>query len=137
MAGLLFFTAHADAQSKSSTKSKAKSTKAVKAEKEADTEEKEEVEYYWAYTVLDVVGKPGNIAIQFDKSIATAELKMSPEQRDIAKKAASGGLRFKSELEFITFMADQNYELISVVNNKLASSNAPARRMYFRIQLEK
>lgn len=135
LAGSLFFLTNANAQSDmTSKKKKEKSKKETTVQADEDQDE-EEVEYYWSYTVLEVAGKPGDLTIIFDKNALNSNFKMNPEEIEIAKKAAAGGLKFNSEMEFLSFMSSDKYELISVVN--VINKNVPTTKMYFRKQLEK
>ncbi len=130
--GSLFFVTAADAQV-SSKKKKEKAEKEV-SEKENDKEDTdEEVDYYWSYTVLEVTGKPGNIQIKADKHAVSGTLKSN--EMAIANKAAAGGLSFDSETQFLAFMSQNNYELVSVVS--MPGQRELTTKMYFKIRLER
>lgn len=133
--GSIFFMSNANAQSNMSSKKKKEKAKKETTVKVDEDQAQEEIEYYWSYTVMEVVGKSGEFNIILDKNVFNSDLKMRPEEIEIAKKAAAGGLTFNSEMEFLAFMTNQDYELVSVVN--VNNQNIPALKMYFRKQLEK
>lgn len=131
----LFFTANADAQvSLSAKKKKEKAKKETTLKADDVKKEEKEKEFYWSYSVLEVIGKPGNLSILVDEN-ALKYMKTGRNDMAVARKAAAGGMNFESELQLLSFMSENKFELVSVINSE--SRKGPATKMYFKKKMEK
>jgi hypothetical protein len=137
---LLFLSAGVSAQTGLST-SKKKTSKTdkkttEKTESVSDNEEEsEKIEYYYSYIVVELSQNDDKYVVSMDKSVFESGQTLPQAQMEMAKKAATGGLKFPSETDFINFMANSNYELVTVTN--VADQMGKKSKMFFRIKLEK
>lgn len=140
LVALLFLTAGVSAQTGLST-SKKKSSKTEKKTTEKsetaseDTEDSEKIEYYYSYMVVELTAKDNKYEVSMDKSVFESGQNLPQRQMEMAKKAASGGMKFPTETDFLNFMSTSNYELVTVTD--VPDQKGKKSKFYFKIKLEK
>lgn len=134
----LFLTIGVNAQTGMSN-SKKKSSKTEKKASEKtesatdDTEENDEIVYFYSYLVVELSKENEMYNVSMDKSAFEGDLKLPQDQMQMAKKAASGNMQYRSETEFLNYMANSDYELVSVTSEQSGKKS----KMYFRLKLER
>ncbi len=143
--GLVFCFSQADAQTTISTGKKksqktakmaSKSTDDDKASENTDDESEDEVEIIkWDYAIVMLQSKGTGYVPTFERSSDNSGFLSSDVQLVGAmKKADTGGLSFQTELDFIHFLADLDFELISVV--PVTEGKNTAAKYYLRKRKE-
>ncbi len=143
--GLVFCFSQADAQTTISSKKK-KSEKSAKisnkstgdemSSENTDEENEEEDEVIrWDYVIVMLQSRGTGYVPQFERSSDKASFASTDVQVVGAmKKADAGGLSFSTELDFINFMADMDFELISVI--PVTEGKSTATKYYLRKRKE-
>lgn len=113
--------------------------------KETKTDEKEtkeeEKSYIWIYSVATITDMGGKYDINFEEaknptreSKTNARSAMMIQSKQVSQKMSSAQDMFLTETDILNFLADQNYEVISIV--PVPGKEGKVMKYYFKSKVE-
>ena len=135
---LFAFSLNAANAQKNDKKDKEKSGIQVKETEAAESKEKA---YMWVYSVATVTDLDGKFEINFEESKgatreskANSRTKMMIQTQETSKKMAGASDMFSTETDILNFLAEMNYEVMSVV--AIPGKEGKLMKYYFKSKVE-
>ena len=101
---------------------------------EAESEKEKEQEYKWVYSVAPVMTEGDGYSIKFEEAENITRDPSFDRARETSRKMQEVAKTVKTETDLINLMAQQNLEIISIVNS---AQKEGMMKYYFRTKVKK
>lgn len=100
----------------------------------AESEKEKEQEYKWVYSVATVMTDRDGYSIKFEEAENIARDPSFERTRETSRKMQEVAKTVKTETDLLNLMAQQNLEIISIVNS---AQKEGMMKYYFRTKVKK